>query len=132
MSGFEGCVLARSAGTSGAPNMGETQGVGVPPRGGRRPIEAKRRASDREAGVKEAWSEAAGRWTRTGYEAPEDRDERPSDREVPATKGRRRRSGDRAAKCVVLTSGDLALRLKGRRGVAEREVSRGRSSRRGP
>ncbi|HEX2882800.1 MAG TPA: hypothetical protein VHO25_24945, partial [Polyangiaceae bacterium] len=30
---------------------------------------------------------------------------------------------------VVLTWGDLALRLKGRRWEAEREVSRGRSSR---
>ena len=31
--------------------------------------EANRRASDREAGVKEAGSEAAGRRTGTGYEA---------------------------------------------------------------
>ena len=31
--------------------------------------EVKRRASDREAGVKEAWNEAAGRRTGTGYKA---------------------------------------------------------------
>ena len=31
--------------------------------------EVKRRARGREAGVKEAWSEAAGRRTGTGYEA---------------------------------------------------------------
>jgi len=31
--------------------------------------EVKRRASDREAGVKEAWNEAAGRRTETGYQA---------------------------------------------------------------
>jgi len=62
----------------------------------------------------------------------EDRGERPVDRKAPATKGRRRRSDVRAAKWNVLTPGDLASRLKGRRGVAEREVSIGRSSRRGP
>ena len=44
---------------------------------------------------------------------------------------RRRKPGGRAVKDSVLTWGDLASRLKGRRGHevnAEREVSRGRSS----
>jgi hypothetical protein len=41
--------------------------------------------------------------------------ERAKDREALATKGRRRRSGDRAVKAAVLTWGDLGLRLKGRR-----------------
>jgi len=41
--------------------------------------------------------------------------ERASDREALVAKGRRRKFGDRAAKGLVLTWGDLALRLKGRR-----------------
>jgi RNA-directed DNA polymerase len=46
------------------------------------------------------------------------------------SKPRRRKSGGRAGKDFVLTWGDPALRLKGRRGpTAEREVSRGHSSR---
>jgi hypothetical protein len=40
------------------------------------------------------------------------------------------KSGGCAVKEYVLTRGDLALWLKGRRGNVEREVSRGRSSRR--
>jgi hypothetical protein len=42
---------------------------------------------------------------------------------------RRRRSGGRAVKDSVLTGGDLASCLKGRRRKSERGVSRGRSSR---
>ena len=44
------------------------------------------------------------------------------------TKAKRRRCGDCAVKVCVLTRGDLALWLKGRRCKPEREVSRGRSS----
>ena len=54
--------------------------------------------------------------------------ERAEFREALATKGGRRKRGDRAAKATTLTWGDLASRLKGRRREAEREVSRGRSS----
>src|SRR5229473_1866519 len=43
------------------------------------------------------------------------RGERPRERKAPAIEGYRRRSGGRAAKRHVLTRGDLALRLKGRR-----------------
>jgi hypothetical protein len=50
------------------------------------------------------------------------------DREALATKSGWRRSGDGAKKDEALTWGDLALRLKGRRREAEREVSRGGSS----
>ena len=57
-----------------------------------------------------------------------DQGERASDREALVTKGRWRRSGGRAVKECVLTWGDLALCLKGRRCKSEREVSRGRSS----
>lgn len=56
--------------------------------------------------------------------------ERARDREALVTKVRRRRSDGRAVKECVLTWGDLALRLKGRRCKPEREVSRGRISRR--
>jgi hypothetical protein len=41
--------------------------------------------------------------------------ERANGREALATKGRRRRFGDRAVKATILTWGDLGLRLKGRR-----------------
>jgi len=54
--------------------------------------------------------------------------ERARDREAIVIKARWRKSGGCAAKECVLTRGDLALCLKGRRLVPEREVSRGRSS----
>jgi len=54
--------------------------------------------------------------------------ERAMNREALVIKARRRRSGGCAAKECVLTRGDLALRLKGRRQMPEREVSRGRRS----
>ena len=44
-----------------------------------------------------------------------DQGERARDREALVSKGKRRRSGGRAAKECVLTWGDLALCLKGRR-----------------
>jgi len=46
-----------------------------------------------------------------------DQGERATDREALVTKGKRRRSGGRAMKVVVLTRGDLALPLKGGRSV---------------
>jgi hypothetical protein len=54
--------------------------------------------------------------------------ERAMNREALVIKARRRKSGGCAAKECVLTRGDLALRLKGRRPLPEREVSTGRSS----
>jgi len=51
-------------------------------------------------------------------------------REALVIKAKRRKSGGCAVKECVLTRGDLASWLKGRRWKAEREVSRGRSSRR--
>jgi len=54
--------------------------------------------------------------------------ERATSREALVIKAKRRKSGGCAAKECVLTRGDLALWLKGRRGNTEREVSRGRSS----
>ena len=54
--------------------------------------------------------------------------ERARNREALVIKAGWRRSGGCAAKECVLTRGDLALRLKGRRLMPQREVSRGRSS----
>ena len=54
--------------------------------------------------------------------------ERANGREALVIKAKWRRSGGCAVKECVLTWGDLALCLKGRRGDTEREVSRGRSS----
>ena len=56
--------------------------------------------------------------------------ERARNREAVVIKARRRRSGGCAVKECVLTWGDLASCLKGRRWKPEREVSRGHSSRR--
>ena len=53
---------------------------------------------------------------------------RAKNREALVTKAKRRRCGGCAMKECVLTWGDLALYLKGRRCTPEREVSRGRSS----
>ncbi|PSL81106.1 hypothetical protein C7T35_28880 [Variovorax sp. WS11] len=55
--------------------------------------------------------------------------ERARYREALVAKARRRKWGDCAAKDRVLTWGDLASCLKGRRACPEREVSSGRSSR---
>ena len=54
--------------------------------------------------------------------------ERARDREALVIKARWRKSGGCAAKECVLTWGDLASCLKGRRCEPEREVSRGRIS----
>ena len=55
--------------------------------------------------------------------------ERAKDCEALVIKARRRRSGGCAVKECVLTWGDLASWLKGRRGNTEREVSTGHSVR---
>jgi hypothetical protein len=54
--------------------------------------------------------------------------ERARNREALVIKARRRKSGGCAVKECVLTWGDLASCLKGRRRKPEREVSRGHSS----
>lgn len=56
-----------------------------------------------------------------------DRGERASNREAPMTKGARRKSGGRAGKVCVLTRGDLASRLKGRRRISGGARSQQRS-----
>ena len=78
----------------------------------------------------EAWSETASRWTRTGYEAVPSRASGQHSAKLLWSRLRCRKSGGCAGKDRVLTWGDLASWLKGRRGSTEREVSRGHSSRR--
>jgi hypothetical protein len=79
---------------------------------------------------KEARSETANRWTRTGYKAMPSRASGHDSAKLSWSRLRRRKSGGCAGKDRALTWGDLVLRLKGRRGDAGREVSKGRSSRR--
>jgi RNA-directed DNA polymerase len=55
-------------------------------------------------------------------EGAADQGERARSREALVIKGKRRRSGGRAAKECVLTWGDLALRLKGRRCWSEKSA----------
>jgi hypothetical protein len=77
---------------------------------------------------KEAWSETASRWTRTGYEAMPSRASGQHSAKLLWSRLRRRKSGGCAGKDRVLTWGDLASWLKGRRGNTERGVSSGHSS----
>ena len=63
----------------------------------------------------EAWSEAVSRWTRTGYEAVPGRASGHEIAKLLWSRLRRRKSGGCAVKDRVLTWGDLALCLKGRR-----------------
>ena len=77
---------------------------------------------------KEAWSETASRWTRTGYEALSSRASGQHSAKLLWSRLRRRKSGGCAVKDRVLTWGDLASWLKGRRRDTERGVSSGHSS----
>ena len=90
--------------------------------------EAKRNCMRVPECGKEARSETASRWTRTGYEAVPSRASRPMTAKLLWSRLRRRKSGGCAVKDRVLTWGDLASRLKGRRGDTERGVSSGHSS----
>lgn len=58
---------------------------------------------------------SCGPMNKNRIEGAVEQGERAKDREAVVTKDRRRRSGGRAVKECVLTWGDLALCLKGRR-----------------
>jgi hypothetical protein len=77
----------------------------------------------------EAWSVNREPIDKNRIQGAAEQGERAWNREALVAKARRRKSGGCAVKECVLTRGDLALRLKGRRGDTEREVSRGHSSR---
>ena len=89
---------------------------------------ANRKVTAREGGAERSGERNRALTNRNRIRGGDSQGERAMDREALATKGRRRKSGDGAAKATALTWGGLASRLKGRRREAEREVSRGRSS----
>jgi len=76
----------------------------------------------------EAWIVICEPMNKNRIEGVAEQGERASNREALVIKAKWRRSGGCAEKGCVLTWGDLALWLKGRRMKPEREVSRGRSS----
>lgn len=75
------------------------------------------RVTDR---LKEAWKVTHGPTYRNRIQGAADQGERARNREALVANGKRRKSGGRVGKECVLTRGDLALRLKGRRSVSER------------
>ena len=90
--------------------------------------EAKRncgRATDRG---EEAWSVNREPMNKNRIRGTAKQGERAKSREALVAKARRCKSGGCAVKECVLTRGDLASCLKGRRGSTEREVSRSHSS----
>ena len=83
------------------------------------------RATDRG---EEAWSVNREPMNKNRIEGAAEQGERAQSRKALVAKVTWRKSGGCAVKECVLTRGDLALCLKGRRGDTEREVSGGRSS----
>ncbi len=77
---------------------------------------------------KEAWSIICEPMNKNWIEGAAKQGEGADDREALVIKAKWRKSGGCAEKECVLTWGDLASWLKGRRWEAEREVSRGHSS----
>ena len=84
------------------------------------------RATDRG---EEAWSVNREPMDKNRIQGAAEQGERAKIREALVAKAKWRKSGGCAVKECVLTRGDLALCLKGRRGDTEREVSRSHSSR---
>ena len=72
---------------------------------------------------------SCGPMDKNRIEGAAEQGERARSREALVIKAKWRKSGGGAAKECVLTWGDLASCLKGRRRKPEREVSRGHSSR---
>ena len=77
--------------------------------------EAKRNCMRVTECGKEAWSVNREPMNKNRIEGVAKQGERARDREALVIKAKQRRSGGCAAKECVLTRGDLALRLKGRR-----------------
>ncbi len=91
----------------GGPGMGDDLEVKVLPEPGRRD---RREAQGvrREACAERSVERTRESTNRNRIRGAADRGERTTDREAPATKGKRRRSGDCAGKVIVLTRGGLA------------------------
>jgi hypothetical protein len=112
----------------GAPSMGALLRVQVPPQAVHSErSEAQLRKGDRP------WGGSVERicepMNKNRIEGAAEQGERAHNREALVDKAKWRRFGGCAVKERVLTWGDLALCLKGRRCESEREVSKGRSSR---
>jgi len=75
------------------------------------------RVTDR---LEEAWKVTHGPTDRNRIQGAADQGERARNREALVANGMRRKFGGRVGKECVLTRGDLALRLKGRRSVSGR------------
>ena len=75
------------------------------------------RVTDR---LKEAWKVTHGPTNRNRIQGAADQGERARDREALVANGKWRKFGGRVGKGCVLTRGDLASHLKGRRSVSER------------
>ena len=91
--------------------------------------EAKRNCVRATERGEEAWSVNREPMNKNRIEGAAEQGERACVREALVIKARWRKCGGCAMKDRVLTWGDLASCLKGRRDEPEREVSRGRSSR---
>jgi len=70
--------------------------------------------------LEEAWKVTHGPTDRNRIQGAADQGERAQNREAVVANGTRRKFGGRVGKECVLTRGDLALRLKGRRAVSVR------------
>ena len=70
--------------------------------------------------LEEAWKVTHGLTDRNRIRGAADQGERARNREALVAKGKRRKSGGRVGKECVLTRGDLASRLKGRRAISAR------------
>lgn len=77
--------------------------------------EAKRNCARATERGEEAWSISCEPMDKNRIEGGAEQGERANDRKALVIKARRRKSGGCAAKECVLTRGDLALCLKGRR-----------------
>ena len=110
-----------------APSMGALLRVKVPPQ-----VDHDERSEAQLHEGDRVWGGSVERscepMNKNRIEGVAEQGERAQNREALVIKARWRRSGGCAVKECVLTWGDLASWLKGRRGNTEREVSKGRSS----
>ena len=110
-----------------APSMGALLRVKVPPQ-----VDHDERSEAQLHEGDRVWGGSVERscepMNKNRIEGVAEQGERARNRKALVIKAKRRRSGGCAAKECVLTRGDLASCLKGRRPMPEREVSRGRSS----
>ena len=103
--------------------MGAVLRVRVPPRGGH-PDRSEPQLREGDRAWEGSGERSRGLTDRNRVRGVAEGGERAKDREAPMTKARRRKPGGRAVKDSVLTWGDLASRLKGRRDGKRRRGAR--------